>query len=67
MAKVVSIKAESGISFKDSQENWYKFYSGIELMPEDGDDVEEVKRKAWNTVNREVEKQAMETLENLKK
>lgn len=60
--KVKSFKAESGVSVEINKQ-WYKFYSGIEVTVEDGDDVAEVKRKAWNTVNTEIEKQVREVLE----
>lgn len=61
MAKVKSFKAESGVSF-EMKGQWYKLYSGIELIVEDGDDMVEVKRKAWNTVNTEIESQVKEIL-----
>lgn len=56
MAKVRSFKAESGISF-EYRGQWYKYHAGIELEIEPGDDLESVKRKAWNTVEVELEKQ----------
>lgn len=60
--KVKSFKAESGISF-EVKGQWYKLYSGIEVLVEDGDVMEDVKRKAWNTVNTEIEKQVKDILE----
>lgn len=61
MAKVKSFKAEFGSS-AEIKGVWYKFYAGIELEMEPGDDTEEVKKKAWNTVVHEVEKQLAEVL-----
>lgn len=62
MAKVKSFKAEVGISV-EIKGQWYKFYTGIEVEPEEGEDTTEVKRKAWNTVHNEIEKQVREVLE----
>lgn len=59
MAKVKSFKAEFGSS-AEIKGVWYKFYSGIELELEPGDDTEDVKERAWNTVIREIEKQMEE-------
>lgn len=64
MAKVKTFKAEFGSS-AEIKGVWYKFYSGIELELEPGDDTEEVKAKAWNTVIHEIEKQMAEVI-NLK-
>jgi len=56
MAKVKSFKAEYGMSVELGGV-WNKFYCGIELELENGDDTQDVKKKAWNTVVLEVEKQ----------
>lgn len=61
MPKVKSFKAESGVSL-ELKGVWYKFYAGIELEIEPDDNVAEVKRKAWNTVNDEIEKQVQEVV-----
>lgn len=63
MAKVKSFKAEFGAS-AEIKGIWYKFYAGIELEIEPGDNTEEVKQKAWNTVIHEVEKQMAELVNN---
>lgn len=61
MAKVKSFKAEFGSSI-EIRGTWYKFNSAIELELEPGDDTEQVKEKAWNTVVHEVEKQVREVM-----
>lgn len=63
MAKVTKFYAESGLSWKDAKENWYKATAGIELEIDEKDDIKEVKKKAWNTVNTEVEKQLKDIIE----
>lgn len=57
--KLKSFKAEAGISL-EIQGTWYKFYAGVEVELEDGDDTEKVKEKAWNTVSRELEKRVQD-------
>lgn len=59
MAKVKSFKAELGVSV-EIKGQWYKFNAGIELELDPEDDTAEVKRKAWNTVHTEIEKQVLE-------
>jgi hypothetical protein len=59
MAKLKSFRAEAGISL-DIKGTWYKFYCGVELEMEEGDNSAEVKQKAWNTVHQELEKQVLE-------
>jgi len=61
MAKVKSFKAETGLSLQ-IKDVWYKFYCGIELELEPDDDVATVKKKAWDTVSVEVEKQMKEVI-----
>ena len=61
MAKVKSFRAEYGLS-AEIKGIWHKFYSAIEIEPTEGDDVSELKEKAWNTVISECEKQ----IDNLK-
>jgi len=56
MVKVRSFKAEYGMSV-ELNGVWNKFYCGIELELENEDDTQDVKKKAWNTVVLEVEKQ----------
>lgn len=63
MAKVKSFKAEFGTS-AEIKGVWYKFNSGIELDIEPGDDMEDVKNRAWNTVIQEVEKQMNDLVNN---
>jgi hypothetical protein len=62
MAKVKSFRAETGVSV-ELKGQWYKFYTAIELELEEGDDTAEVKKKAWNTVHAEIEKQFTELLQ----
>ena len=61
MAKVKSFKAEVGVSV-ELKGTWYKFYAGIELELDEQDNSEEVKKKAWNTVHAEIEKQVQEVI-----
>lgn len=61
MAKVKSFRAESGVTFEHSGV-YYKLYSAIEIELDEQDDTEEVKKKAWNTVNSEIEKQVDEII-----
>lgn len=61
MAKVKSFRADFGVS-AEIKGKWYKFSAGIELEFEPDDKPEEVKKKAWNTVVTEVEKQVHEVL-----
>lgn len=62
MAKVKSFKASYGIS-AEMQGIWHKFESGIEIEVEPEDNLDDVKRKAWNTVKHEVEKKVLEVAE----
>lgn len=65
MAKVTKISVSRGVSFQKGQyDPWYKMQCGIELDIEDGDDIEAVKKKAWNTVDVEIEKQLQDIMEN---
>lgn len=61
MARVKSFRAESGVSV-EVKGQWFKFYSAIEIELDAQDDTEDIKRKAWNTVNAEIEKQVLEVL-----
>jgi hypothetical protein len=56
MPKVKEIQASVGSS-AEIRGVWYKFQFSITLEIEEGDDLAEVKRKAWNTCNDEVIKQ----------
>lgn len=56
MAQVVAFRAEYGMSV-ELKGQWFRFYSAIEVRPDEGENTEEVKAKAWNTVTQEVEKQ----------
>lgn len=62
MAKVTSFGSTFGMSL-EIKGVWHKFQSSITIEPEEGDDMEEVKKKAHNTVQLEVEKQFNEALE----
>lgn len=63
MANVKEISVESGVSIETSPNVWYKFRYGMTVEVVDGDDISEVKRKAWNTAHSEVMKQ-VEDLNN---
>ena len=63
MAKVKEVSVESGISVEVAPNMWHKFRFGMTLEVEDGDNMDEVKRKAWNTCHSEVEKQVKEVFE----
>ncbi len=56
MARVKAFRAEYGLS-AEIKGIWHKFYTAIEIELTEGDDITEVKEKAWNTVINECEKQ----------
>lgn len=56
MAKVKSFTASVGVSLEINNV-WYKFHTGIEVEPDENEDIAEVKKKAWNTCHVELEKQ----------
>jgi len=64
MAKVKAFRAGYGTSFQTGGQNgpWHKVTCEIEIEIEGNDNVEDVKRKAWNTVEAEVEKQVDEII-----
>lgn len=63
MAKLTKISVTRGVSFQKGQyEPWYKIQCGIELELDENDNADEVKRKAWNTVDLEIEKQLQEII-----
>lgn len=64
MAKVTKFESRYGISL-ELNEVWYKFQAGIEIELEDGDNIPEVKKKAHDTVQLEVEKQLQATIDAL--
>lgn len=59
MAQMTKLYAEYGVS-AEIQGVWHRMTSGVEVSLQEGDDPEDVKRKAWNTVKTEVEKQVLE-------
>lgn len=61
MAKVLEVEATQGFSM-EIKGNWYKFGFSIKLGLDPEDDIEEIKRKAWNTCTVEVQKQVEETI-----
>ena len=63
MAKVKSFTTSFGIS-AEIKGFWQKFNCTVEVEPEEGDNLDEIKNTAWNTVIREVEKQVEEALED---
>ena len=56
MAKLVKFSTGTGVSLQ-VKDVWYKFNCEIELELQEGDDIPTVKKKAWDTVTKEVEKQ----------
>lgn len=62
MAKVKTFHSSFGVSL-DIKGIWHKFQAGIEIELEEGDNFEEVKQKAHNTVQVEVEKQIQKAIE----
>lgn len=62
MAKVTSIEAKISSSAK-IRDVFHSFSFGITLSVEDEDNLEEVKKKAWATCEREVEFQIEQVLE----
>lgn len=63
MANVKEVSVESGMSVEVQPNIWHKFRFAMTLEIEDGDDMEVVKRKAWNTCHNEVEKQVREVFD----
>jgi hypothetical protein len=59
MAKIVSFRAEYGATM-EIRGTYHKLYCAIEVQPEENEDTEVVKERAWNTVFNEVEKQIRE-------
>lgn len=57
MAKVQKIDVESGVSIETAPNVWYKFKYGMTVEIEEGDNLSDVKRKAWNTAHDEIAKQ----------
>lgn len=64
MPKMKSFKTEYGISL-EIDGVWHKFYAGVEIEVENGDKTDDIKKKAWNTVINEVEKQIDETRKHI--
>jgi DNA/RNA endonuclease YhcR with UshA esterase domain len=64
MAKVTRFSSVFGMSL-EIKGVWHKFQCGIEIEPEEGDDLEKIKEKAHNTVVLEVEKQFQKALESM--
>lgn len=61
MARVKSFKAAYGTS-AEVEGVWHKFHSEIEIELTEGDNVGDIKEKAWNTVKYEVENQIKKEL-----
>jgi hypothetical protein len=59
MAKVISFRAEYGTSV-EVRGTWHKLYCAIEIQPDEGESVSDIKDKAWNTVFSEIESQIKE-------
>lgn len=64
MAKIITVEAEMGFS-TEINKSWYKYGFRIHVQPEEGDDLAEIKKKAWNTCNIEIEKQVKATIDEL--
>lgn len=62
MAKITSVKAEYGVSM-EIRGVWHKVLFAMEVQPEKADNVDDVKKKLWNTVEIEIEKQINEIIE----
>lgn len=62
MPIVKDFHVEQGVSI-ELRGAWYKFTCGITVQPEEGDNLEEIKKKAWSTVEFEIEKQVMEIID----
>ena len=63
MARVSSIRTEYGVS-AEIKGSWHKFYVGVEVVVDENDDLEKVKKRAWNTCYAEIEKQIKELSSN---
>lgn len=61
MAKVKSFSCSVGVSL-EIKGTWYKFQAGIEVEPEEGEKMADVKKTAWNTCHAEIEKQIKEVV-----
>ena len=65
MAKVVTVKADSGVSFEFNKV-WYKFNYSEEVKLEPEDDYDVVVSELWNRVNEEIDNQVQQVTEELK-
>jgi hypothetical protein len=64
MAKVSHFSSKFGMSL-EIKDVWYKFESAITIEVDEGDNLEEVKKKAHNTVQVEVENQLQAVVDSL--
>ena len=62
MAKVKSFKAGRGVTIEKNGV-YHKFNCEIEIEIEENDNTQEIKNRAWNTVDTELEKQISNVLE----
>ncbi|MFW6311216.1 MAG: hypothetical protein ACOC1K_03165 [Nanoarchaeota archaeon] len=61
MARVKSFTAGRGVTI-EHRGIYHKFNCSIEIEIEEGDDTTDIKEKAWNTVDKELEKKIDEVL-----
>ncbi len=59
MAWMKSFRASHGVTV-ESRGVWNRIDCAVEIELSEGDDSEEVKKKAWGTVYREIENQLLE-------
>ena len=54
LAKLLTFRAGHGMSVEINRV-WHRIDCSVEIGLEDGDNTEAVKRKAWDTIDREIE------------
>lgn len=59
MAKLMTFRAGHGMSVEINRV-WHRIDCAVEIGLEDGDNTEVVKKKAWDTIDREIEHRIME-------
>jgi len=63
MAKLKEFKAEYGLSVQ-IKDQWHRLSCAVTIEIEPGDNSVDIKRKAWETVDQEIDNQVNAILEN---
>lgn len=58
MAKVTNFHVMRGVTL-EYQGHWLKFECGIDIAPDAGDDMKAIKKRAWDTVEQELERELL--------